>query len=206
MSRPVPGLSGLPGRAWVRRRPGRLPNWPSSVPRPEAPARQERVWVARPQCWAGQDARLYCWAGQDARPARRATRQRMGPCRRISADGLRSLRRAWRPSQSGRQSSRSARGSKHPPARRSGRAWVRHGRIQPLAVHPVPAPSRSGALVGLQRHAAAGVAAGSARSAVRPRSGPAARVLHPVAQGVPPPGGPSGGPPGHRVPGTARGP
>jgi hypothetical protein len=199
MSRLVPRLP-VPqgGRASARRRPGRLPNWPSSVPRPGVPAQEAWVWVAWPRCWAGQDAR----------PARRATRQRMGgPCRRISADGPRSPRRAWRPPQTGRRSSRSAHASRHPPAGRSRRAGARHGRIPPVAAQPVLAVSRSGSLAALQRYGAPGVAAGSARSAARPRSGLAARVLHSVAQGVAPPWGPSGWPPtGDRVPGTARGP
>ena len=198
MSRPVQRLPVPPGpgRASAWRRPGRLPNWPSSVPRPGVLAQEARVWVARPQCWAGQDAR----------PVRRATRQRMEPCRRISADGPRSPRRAWRPPQTRRRSSRSARASRYPPARRSGRAWARHGWIPPVAAQPVPAVSRSGSRVGLQRHAAPEVAGGSATSAARPRSGPAARVPHPVAQGAPPGGPPGRLPTGHRVPGTARGP
>jgi len=60
----------VPGRGFVRWwRLGRLPNWPSSVPRPGVPAPEARVLAG-----AGRRA----GAGQDARPARR-----------ISADGPR---------------------------------------------------------------------------------------------------------------------
>lgn len=186
---PVPGLPLPPGRVSAPRRPGRLPSWPSPVPRPGGSPHEGPVWVARRQCWAAQHAR------------------RLGPSQGIFAGGPRSRRRAWRPPRSGRRSWRSARASMHAPARRSGRPWVRHARTPLQAAQPRPAMSGSGSLAGLQRQGAPARVAAAVSSAARPRSGPAARVLHRGARQGPPPGGQTGAPQtGHRAAGTARGP